>query len=188
MNMSEDERVICERLVEFGKHQGPERFTDPQETDHQEVEALLNDLKHHPHAFVIGCIMDRQVPAERAWLIPYRLKQRIGSFHFGRLQELSLEEIREHMAQPEPLHRFLTVMSKNLYAAILHIASRYQGDASAIWADCPRSAGLVYRFLAEGPRDSQRSKNGPTYARTRAECISRGGVFSDTHPSIFSQT
>ena len=144
MNMNEDERAICERLVEFGKHQGPEQFTDPQETDHQEVEALLNDLKHHPHAFVIGCIMDRQVPAERAWLIPYRLKQRIGSFHFERLQELSLEEIRVHLAKPEPLHRFLTVMSENLYAAILHIASRYQGDASAIWADCPRSAGLVY--------------------------------------------
>ena len=140
--MNEDERAICERLVAFGTKQRTIRFTD-----HQEAKALLNDLKHHPHAFVIGCIMDRRVPAERAWLIPYRLKQRIGSFHFGRLRELSLEEIREHMTQPEPLHSLLTVMSENLYAAIRHIASRYQGDAGAIWADCPRSAGLVYRFL-----------------------------------------
>ena len=147
MNINEDERAICERLVEFGETQAPERFTDPQETDHQEAEALLHDLKHHPHAFVIGCIMDRRVPAERAWLIPYRLKQRIGSFHFERLRKLSPEKILEHMTQPERLHTFYNVMSENLYAAIQLIASKYQGDAAAIWADCPRSAGLVYRFL-----------------------------------------
>jgi len=35
-------------------------------TEVPEADRLLNDLKGHPHAFLIGCIMDRQMPAELA--------------------------------------------------------------------------------------------------------------------------
>ena len=142
--MNLNESAIRKRLVKCGR----KLFQEARPfTDHQDAEALLNDLKDHPHAFVIGCIMARRVSTERAFLIPYQLKQRIGSFRFRRLQKLSPDEIRKHMTQPVPLHRLSEVMSRNLYAAIRLIAGKYQRDAAAIWADCPRSAGLVYRFL-----------------------------------------
>ncbi len=41
---------------------------------------LLNNLKAFPHVFVLACIMDRQIKAERAWIIPYRIGVEIGSF------------------------------------------------------------------------------------------------------------
>ena len=85
--------------------------------------------------------------AELAWLIPYRLLQRIGAFDFRTLSELSLEEIRDYMKGSPALHRFAQEMSKYLHAAIQHIAGRYGGDARAIWTKRPSSADLVYRFL-----------------------------------------
>ena len=44
----------------------------------QKANKLLTDLDHHSHAFVIVCIVDRQIKAERAWRIPYELPRRIA--------------------------------------------------------------------------------------------------------------
>ena len=141
-----NESVIRERLLAKGREifEAPVEFVDP--TGVQDADRFLNDLEHHPHAYVIGCIMQRQVPAERAWLVPYRLAQRIGSFHFERLRELSHDDLWNYMTHPEPLHFLYNVMSDNIHAAIQHIADKYQGDASTIWSDCPSSATLVERF------------------------------------------
>ena len=64
-------------------------------TNDPKADALLNDLEHYPHAFVLACVMDRQMKAERAWLIPYLFSQKIGDFEFERLRSLSLPEIRD---------------------------------------------------------------------------------------------
>lgn len=41
--------------------------------DDENQNKLLNDLNNYPHAFLLACIMDRQITAERAWqyLIKY---------------------------------------------------------------------------------------------------------------------
>ena len=65
----------------------------------------LNDFENHVHAFVFACIMDQQIKAEQAWLIPFRISQRLGDFRFEHLQELTLEEINGVMSNPKPLHR-----------------------------------------------------------------------------------
>ena len=36
---------------------------------------LLNDLDRYPHAYVLAGLMDRQIKAERAWIIPYEIKK-----------------------------------------------------------------------------------------------------------------
>jgi len=116
-------------------------------TGNPEADRLLNDLEATSHAFVLACIMDRQVKAEKAWLVPYLISQKLDSFEFQVLAGLGVEEIIKLMTIPQPLHRFPEQMAKNLYAAIQLIAEKYNGKASTIWQGKPSSAEVVYRFL-----------------------------------------
>ena len=43
--------------------------------DDAAANAMLNDLDQCPHAFVLACCMDRQMKAEGAWMIPYRISR-----------------------------------------------------------------------------------------------------------------
>lgn len=151
------ESAIRMRLVEYGvkmfndpaadESQEISKPEDLSEVQFQEARALPLDLEHHPHAFVIACIMDQQKNADSAWLIPYRLSQKIGSFEFRILHRQTGDELRKYMNVPSPLHRFSERMSKYLHAAIRLIAVEYQGDARAIWSGSPSSSELVCRFL-----------------------------------------
>ena len=116
-------------------------------TGNPESEDLLNDLAHRPHAFVIACVMDRQIKAERAWLIPHLLRERLGTFEFAALESTSAERLAALFAASPPLHRFPELMAQNAHAAFQRIRTQYRGDASLIWSDCPSSALLVLRFL-----------------------------------------
>ena len=42
--------------------------------------ALVHDLDQRQHAFLLGCIPDRQILASRAWELPWHLRGRIGGF------------------------------------------------------------------------------------------------------------
>ena len=92
-------------------------------------------------------MMDQQVKAERAWLIPYKISLLIGDFKMDTLRVLSESDINKLMRKPEKLHRFIDKMSKFLSLAIRRIDNQYQGDASEIWNGNPSSAEIVYRFL-----------------------------------------
>lgn len=139
--------LLCDRLIAEAIKQISKPRTFVEFVGMPEADKLLNDIDSYPHAFVIACIMDRQMKAERAWRIPYDLMERIGSFRFSDLAKLSPQELEKVMMQPEPLHRFPSQMSKFLYAAIRRIEDWYHGDASAIWANRPSSAAIVLRFL-----------------------------------------
>ncbi len=137
---------ITAKLVERGE----QLFTAPPTpvvfTKTPEADALLNDLAGHPHAFVLACVMDRQIKAERAWAIPYRLAQALGSFSFRRLLEVSADDFSKLFVELQ-LHRFPETMSRNFYDALRHIESTYGGQAAAIWQGRPSSADIVFRFL-----------------------------------------
>jgi len=142
-----DLKRVQNRLVERGKQIFDAPAAEVVFTGDPDADRLLNDLRRTPHAFVIGCVMDRQVRAETAWFVPYRLSQRLGGFEFERLASLSRDELVRFMTKPEPLHRFGTVMGENLHAAIAMIREVYNGDAARIWKNKPSSAEVVYRFL-----------------------------------------
>lgn len=130
-------------------------------TKQLEPDALLNDLTAHPHAFVLACVMDRQIRAERAWLIPYRLAQAFGTFSFDRLLGVTVEDFHEVFVKLQ-LHRFPETMSRNLYQAINRISLDYGGDASRIWKGRPSSAEVVFRFLqfpGVGPKIASMAAN-----------------------------
>jgi hypothetical protein len=67
-------------------------------TGNSNADRLLNDLEYHPHAVVLGCVMDRQIKAEKAWIIPYRFKQKMGNFEMNTLTSISETDVRRLMA------------------------------------------------------------------------------------------
>lgn len=141
------DQIITSELVTHGQKHMRSSPTITAFTGVKEYDALLNDLEQFPHAFVIACVMDRQIKAELAWAIPYKLKQRIGDFDFATLYDLSEEQTKSYLNSPSPLHRFPDKMSECLYSVIQVIGDKYGGDASLIWSDTPSSADIIYRFL-----------------------------------------
>ena len=157
-----NEKAIRDRLVEHGK----ELFSAPKQliqfTGNAKADSLLNDLENHPHAFVLACVMDRQIKAERAWLTPYLISQKIGGFSMESLGALSVEDVRRLMSEPEPLHRFVEKMAVNFYSVVQRIANVYNSNAASIWSDKPSSAEVVYRFLefdGVGPKIASMAAN-----------------------------
>ena len=78
------------------------------------------------------------------------------------LSSLSIEQVRDFMFRPEPLHRFPEDMSQIFFSAVKRIAEVHQGDASAIWSNSPSSATVVYRFLefdGAGPKIASMAAN-----------------------------
>jgi endonuclease III len=75
------ETSIRDRLVEHGQkllRSGPKQLALT--TGNQAADALVNDIAKYPHAFVLACVMNRRVKAEKALIIPYRISEKIGGF------------------------------------------------------------------------------------------------------------
>ncbi len=142
-----NEKAIRDRLVEHGQtlFHAPKQLI--QFTKNPAADALLNDLTNHPHAFVLACVMDRQIKAEKAWLIPHKISEKLGGFSMQTLRQLSQADVTRLMTNPESLHRFVNKMSGFFHSAVQRIDERYAGDASRIWSGKPSSAEVVYRFL-----------------------------------------
>ncbi len=142
-----DARRIARLLVARGRREFESNSPSSDFTADALANALVTDFRKYPHAFVIACIMDRQIKAERAWEIPFRIQERLGSFEFLKLERLSERNCIRLMRRPSPLHRYPETMGKNMHAAIALIAEKYGGDASQIWRHRPSSAEIVLRFL-----------------------------------------
>ena len=100
----------------------------------------------YPHLFVLSCIMDRQVSAETAWSIPYKICDLIGSMSIMDLNSLSEEEYIDLFKREIP-HRYKSKMAGYFKRAIERIILVFDGDASIIWSNVPSSADVVSRFL-----------------------------------------
>lgn len=134
-------------LVKISK----ERFENPSSqvvhfVDNEEANAILNDLDKYPHAYVLACLMDRQIKAERAWNIPYEIFKEVGSFDLSDLESIKLNELKM-LFNKKKLHRFNDTMAEVFYLGIYDIKTKYHGNAAEIWGGCPSSAAVVYRFL-----------------------------------------
>lgn len=137
---------ITDILINRGNELLQRPFVPIHFSGHKEADELMNDIYKHPHAYVLACVMDRQIKAERAWMIPYHIKSEIGSFEINQLLKLK-PSFLVSLFQKRSLHRFNETMAGLLYEGIHLIQTRYDGDASRIWSDNPRSATIVRRFL-----------------------------------------
>lgn len=139
--------VIAQILVTQGKKLFDMERVAVSFTGIPEANALLNDLERQPHAFVLACLADRQIKAERAWIVPYELSRRLGGISFDLLRDQSEDKIVRAFLQPTPLHRYAEAIGRDTYLAIKRIEDIYQGNAAQIWQGEPSSAEVVLRFL-----------------------------------------
>jgi endonuclease-3 len=139
-----------DRIAEILIQKGSRLLSLPYEkinfTENAEADNLLNNLDEFPHAFALACIMDRQVEAARAWLIPYEISKELGGFSFSRLLQFNLNRTTT-IFRKKKLHRFNAVMAENFYLAVQKIHNDYNDDASSIWKGNLRSGTIVRRFL-----------------------------------------
>ena len=144
--MNNMQKQIVEILIKKGSELLNQPYKKIEFTQNPNADDLLNNIKEFPHAFVLACIMDRQMKSEKALLIPYEVSKEIGGFEFSRLLRLEEEGLKE-IFQRKNLHRFNDVMAENFYLGIQKIHADYKDDASNIWEGRPRSATVVRRFL-----------------------------------------
>ena len=92
--------------------------------NNEEQNKFLNDLEKCPHAFVLACLMDRQINAERAWAIPYKIYKEVGTFNIYKLKEKGKEYYKE-LFNKNKFHRFNNDMAEIFYNGICRIIDKY---------------------------------------------------------------
>jgi len=110
------------------------------------IDKFINDLNNYPHFFVLGCVMDRQIKAERAWKIPFFISQEANGQDFANFCTLTFDQIN-NIFQERKLHRFNKIMANCFYHAIQKINYDYNGDASLIWKENYLCDTVLQRFL-----------------------------------------
>jgi endonuclease III len=111
---------------------------------------LLLNLTDYPHAFVFGCLMDRQIPAEKAWVIPYNLKQYLEqeyslSFEFETLY-LNKDKVFDWIINYSG-HRLKKEIAKDIMIALRIIKNKYNGNASEIWSCLNANETISYETV-----------------------------------------
>jgi uncharacterized HhH-GPD family protein len=92
-------------------------------------------------------IADMGIRAERAWALPYLLRQRLGYLSPAELAA-DPEAVRAAVQQEPKLHRFVNMVPAWLSEAAQIVLSRYGGDAAALWSDNPAAIELRQRLEA----------------------------------------
>ena len=137
---------IAQRLLEISEDQYIKGDGTAHLIDDENINGLLNNLEDYPHAFVLGCVMDRRIPAERAWAIPYKICKALkGKFDIDSLAELTEEDYKE-IFKEGGYHIVGEAAPIAFYRAVQKIKNDYDGDASKIWSGNPSSSVVVYRF------------------------------------------
>jgi uncharacterized HhH-GPD family protein len=104
-------------------------------------------IRNDPFAFLLAVISDMGIRAERAWALPYLLRQRLGYLSPVELAA-DPEAIRAAVQQEPKLHRFVNTVPAWLAEAAQIVLSLYGGDAAALWSDGPTAIELRGRLEA----------------------------------------
>src|ERR1700736_3276215 len=88
---AEQHNVVEQLLARGNERMSEARRQVSFETGNEESERLLNDLEGHPRFFLLACLMDRQIPAPHAWIIPYKTGAEANGFEFRHFECLSEE-------------------------------------------------------------------------------------------------
>ena len=103
-------------------------------------------LGRSANAFLIGLVLDQQIPMARAWMGPYLLKRRLGHLNPKRIAAMPEEEFLQVMSEKPAVHRFPKSMGRRVQQACAVIAEDYGGKADNIWRDQPDAATVLKRI------------------------------------------
>lgn len=148
-------------LIEKGNDLLTTPYTPLASTKDPEIDRYLNDLDFHPHFFVLACLMDLQMKAEKAWKIPYYVSIEIGSPRFVAFTGLSLDETLK-IFTTRKLHRFNNKMAIVFYKGVMKLFHDYNGYAARIWRDDLSALTIMNRFLqfeGAGPKIASMATN-----------------------------
>lgn len=157
--VSERIECIAAILAEEGNAFVSAPYAGASFTREQQVDLYVGDLEVFPHAFVLGCVLDRQVRSSMAWRLPYLMAQEIGP-GFQDFEKLSRNWVRELIRTN--LGRYYNRFTDYVFDAIERIRIKYDGNASQIWKGSPKSATLVKRFIqfkGIGPKIASMASN-----------------------------
>jgi len=139
----DQQMAVAAALLEFGSHHSSSEkgiavdFT---------ANPAANDLvRTDPFAFLCAVIFDQNVPAERAWLAPFLLKERLGYLDPKSIAAAD-GAVRAAIQQEPKLHRYVNKMPGWIVRAAQRVLDRYGGDAATIWSDNPTADVLQKRF------------------------------------------
>lgn len=121
---------------------------------HKQYEKLKKSPEHKgggfdkskPYLFVLGCVMDRQIKASKAWQIPKDIEKHFMVNSFKQLQKVPPSEITKYFIKKKP-HRFNAKMANCFNEAVKKIHIQYKGDAALIWKEVKSAETVIYRFL-----------------------------------------
>ena len=172
------------KLIAIGKEYLKKDISElPPLTENKAANDRLCNLREFPHVFVLGCLADFQIPAERAWQIPYIVCSELNAF--------SLSELLDHtetdfvrVFRERHLHRFNDKVAAHFYDALHKIHVEYADNAANIWENTPCAATVVSRFRdfdGAGQKISTMAVN-ILYRRFKVPFTDLGGI--DISPDV----
>lgn len=105
-------------------------------------------LSEEPLALLIGMLLDQQMPMERAFLGPHRLRERLGHLDAARIAAMPPEELEAVFSETPAVHRFPSSMANRVGDLCRVLVEDYDGDAAAVWADVEDARELKKRLAA----------------------------------------
>ncbi len=141
----DDLEAIVAAILKYGRSQHPTATgVNVQFTPNPDADELL---RTNAFAFLLAVIMDQGIAAERAWLGPYLLKQRLGHLDPDKIAR-NKRAVHAAVNKAPKLHRYVENMPRWLSLAGSRVVSEYGGDAKTIWSDEPTADELQRRFDA----------------------------------------
>ncbi|GHU61044.1 hypothetical protein FACS189445_2560 [Spirochaetia bacterium] len=114
--------------------------------DTEEANNILKDIKNYPHAFVLACLMDRRIKAEKAWIIPFKVFKHFGTKEIDELCKFKLIDFEKYF-NTNIDHIYKSKMAGIFYNGLERIKTKYNYNAASIWKNNLSSATVVYNFL-----------------------------------------
>ena len=116
------------------------RFTGDDEADQL--------LSESPLALLIGMLLDQQMPMERAFLGPHRLRERLGHLDAAKIAAMPPEELEAVFSETPAIHRFPSSMAARTGDLCRALVENHGGDAEALWRDVEDASQLRKRLSA----------------------------------------